>query len=547
MYSVFNQKNEGGRLMNTNNENEGNGVNFTLIDEEAKKEQFSPPINEPVVENASEQIFEQTSNNYSFDNSSNYNKNPYSNNSYEYNNNQEPVRANPYAQESTGQNPYNQSAMSGFAPPRPEPIPQPEPVRNSYTSDSEKDTSSGNSGYSNSANTATVMKLSGKSMTTIIIIVIIACVLSAIGGGVIGANISGNNSVNQIVGESQNLTINPTADITTTEAVAKKVLSSVVGITATGTIVSDDYFFGPSESEVSGVGTGMIIDKEGYILTNSHVVMDGEVKEITVLLSNGEEVGGSVIWSDAGLDLAIVKIEAAGLEPVELGNSDEVAIGSYVAAIGNPLGLQFNGSITQGVVSGLERNIVASDGIKTTSMEGLIQVDAAINSGNSGGPLLNSRGQVIGVNTAKASGGEGMGFAIPINNALPIVEKVIESGSFERVYMGISAANVEVIAENYPNVIIEAKEGAVVTEVNDNSPAKEAGIKVKDVIIEIDGKAITGSSALIKTLLNYSSGDVAKVVINRDGEIITVDVKLVYQSEMQLIIPEDENPFYRDR
>jgi S1-C subfamily serine protease len=287
----------------------------------------------------------------------------------------------------------------------------------------------------------------------------------------------------------------------------------------------------------------MVLDTQGYILTNSHVVMDGTVNSIKVLLSTGEEVDGRVVWNDASLDLAIVKIEAEGLSPVELGNSDEVAIGSYVAAIGNPLGLAFNGSITQGVVSGLDRTITVSDemGSNVVKMEGLIQVDAAINGGNSGGPLLNSKGQVIGVNTAKAQA-EGMGFAIPINTAIPIVEKVIRDGSFERVYMGVSAADVSVIKENYPNVVLLADSGAVITDVNPGSPAQKAGLKVKDVIISVDGKDILGSSQLIKMLLGYESGDSIRVVYLRDGEEQTTNLTLVSASELNQI-QEEENPF----
>jgi S1-C subfamily serine protease len=174
-------------------------------------------------------------------------------------------------------------------------------------------------------------------------------------------------------------------------------------------------------------------------------------------------------------------------------------------------------------------------------MEDLIQVDAAINGGNSGGPLLNSKGQVIGVNTAKAQA-EGMGFAIPINTAIPIVEKVIRDGSIERVYMGVSAADVSVIKENYPNVELLADTGAVITDVNAGSPAEKAGLKVKDVIISVDGKEINGSSQLVKILLGYESGDTIRVVYLRDGEEQTTNLTLVSASELNQI-QEEENPF----
>jgi S1-C subfamily serine protease len=165
-------------------------------------------------------------------------------------------------------------------------------------------------------------------------------------------------------------------------------------------------------------------------------------------------------------------------------------------------------------------------------MEGLIQVDAAINSGNSGGPLLDKEGKVIGVNTAKAQA-EGMGFAIPINTAKPIVEKVIATGSFERVYMGVSAADVSIIAEQYPNLGIKSDaSGAFITAVSGSSPADEAGLKMKDIITAVDDKPVGTSSDLIKTLLSYSAGDTVKVAYERDGKKATTDVKLASQADV---------------
>jgi len=381
-----------------------------------------------------------------------------------------------------------------------------------------------------------------KNTAALIVIIILACLGSGVGGGYIVASMNSSPVIFNSDG-SPAVTIAPNDNITTTEAVAKKVLASVVGITSTGRISADNGYFGQTEGEISGVGTGMIIDANGYILTNSHVVLDGNADLIDVLLSSGDEVDGAVIWSDSGLDLAIVKIDAIGLMPVELGDSDNVLIGSYAAAVGNPLGLQFSGSITAGVVSGLDRTITVANtmGGGTSTMQGLIQVDAAINSGNSGGPLLNSGGQVIGINTAKATA-EGMGFAIPINTAIPIVEKVIRDGSFERVFMGVSAADVQVIRDNYPNVELMADIGACITDVNPGSPAEKGGLKVKDVITAIDGKEITGSDSLIKILLNYMSGDIITVTFDREGEILETQVTLLSQAELDRA-QQEENPF----
>ena len=383
-----------------------------------------------------------------------------------------------------------------------------------------------------------------KNLALLISIIVVACLASGVGGGLIVSHMT-PESVATAAPDNNNvtsITIEPRDDITIAEAVAKKALSSVVGIEASGTFGGGDYY-NPGGQEFSGVGTGMILDTNGFILTNSHVVMDGMIDAITVHLNNGDEVPGELIWNDAGLDLAIIKIKADGLIPVELGDSDSVTIGSLAIAIGNPLGLEFSGSVTQGVVSGLNRTITVSGGFSggVVTMQDLIQVDAAINSGNSGGPLLNSRGQVIGVNTAKARA-EGMGFAIPINIAMPIVEKVLREGNFERVFMGVNAASVDSIRNTFPNVEILADSGAVIVDINPGSPAEKAGLKVKDVIIKVDGIEITGSDSLIKTLLGYASGDVITVKFNRDGEIMETEVTLLSQAELDQAA-QDENPF----
>jgi S1-C subfamily serine protease len=387
------------------------------------------------------------------------------------------------------------------------------------------------------AATESVPLIDRRRFGILIVIIIVAMLASGITGGVIGSNMKGSNMPASVAGSAsgENINILANSDLNTTEAVAQKVLDSVVGITSTMTVEGGNYFgldLGSQES--GGVGTGIIVDASGYILTNSHVVLDGSAEKIEILLSDGSTVKGNLLWNDSSIDLAIIKLDATGktLKPAELGDSDKVRIGSYVAAIGNPLGLDFNGSITQGVVSGLGRSITASDGSRSTTMEGLIQVDAAINSGNSGGPLLDKEGKVIGVNTAKAQA-EGMGFAIPINTAKPIVEKVIKTGGFERVYMGVSATDAGVIAEQYPNLGINKDEkGAFITAVSGDSPADNAGLKMKDIITSVDGKNIETSTDLIKVLLNYSAGDEVKVVYKRDGKEDSVEVKLANQTDV---------------
>ncbi|WP_195251321.1 serine protease HtrA [Romboutsia sp. 1001713B170207_170306_H8] len=300
-------------------------------------------------------------------------------------------------------------------------------------------------------------------------------------------------------------------------AVTEKAMPSVVGITTT-TISTNNRFAIPTQSE--GVGTGVVVDANGYILTNSHVVSDGEANTVNVLFNDGTTSEGKVAWYDAQLDLAIVKVDKTGLTPAEFGDSDEVRTGDISVAIGNPLGLDLQRSVTQGIISGLDRTIETEQG----TMTGLIQTDASINSGNSGGPLLNQNGQVIGINTAKASQGEGLGFAIPINTAKPIVESIINSGTYDKVTLGIKGADVSTY-ESATNQSLGVDAGVYVAEVIDDSAAKTAGVQVGDVIVKLGDTNLTGMSDLTKSLYTYSSGDSTKVVVYRGGKEITLNVK----------------------
>ena len=263
-----------------------------------------------------------------------------------------------------------------------------------------------------------------------------------------------------------------------------------------------------------------IINEEGYILTNSHVISDGQAKTVNVLFSDGSTIDGEVYWYDSQLDLAIVKVNKTGLTAAELGDSDKVQIGDISVAIGNPYGLDLAGTVTQGIISGLDRTISTSE----TTMTGLIQTDASINSGNSGGPLLNSSGQVIGINTAKASEGEGLGFAIPINTAKPIIESIIQKGSYEKVTLGIKGTDASKYAQ-YSKQQLSTDEGVYVAEVVSGSAAESAGIKSGDIITKIDSTNLSVMSDLTKNLYNYTKGDSATLTINRDGKEMTLKVK----------------------
>ena len=360
-----------------------------------------------------------------------------------------------------------------------------------------------------------------------ILLIVLLSASAGFGGGYLSSKY--NNQPVLIGGATQAITISPSEQISTTEVVAAKVIPSVVGITSKAVRQFDMFFFGSTSQEIGGVGTGIVVDEGGYILTNSHVVMDGDVDSIVVLLPDGREIEGSVLWQDISLDLAIVRVEVDNLVAAELGDSDNVRIGSYVAAIGNPLGLDFRSSVSQGVVSGLDRTITASSGSgfgAVIQMEGLLQVDAAINNGNSGGPLVNSKGEVIGINTAKNQEGEGMGFAIPINVAKPIVDSVKNTGEFHRVYIGITPQDVSNRLLNYPYLDLGVDKGAYVVSVTPGSPAEKAGVEENDIITELNGKEVRSSGDLIKQLLGYKSGDKVTLTVVRDKNTMHVDVIL---------------------
>lgn len=351
--------------------------------------------------------------------------------------------------------------------------------------------------------------------TSIVFIIVISLISGMVGSFitsfVIGNRAQNNTSKQNIVvteeGKSQNVY----------HAVTDKAMPSVVGITTT-TIDRNNYFAIPQESQ--GVGTGFIVNSNGYILTNSHVVSDGQASDVNVLFNDGSNMKGKVLWNDASLDLAVVKVEKTGLVEADLGDSDIVRTGDIAIAIGNPLGLEFQKSVTQGIISGLDRSIET----EKSNMTGLIQTDASINPGNSGGPLLNDKGEVVGINTAKASQAEGLGFAIPINTAKPIIEQIIKSGNFEKVTLGIKGIDVKTF-ETATGTDLKVENGVYIAEIVANTPAQRAGIQTGDVITKVGDIEITSMADLNKSLYKYSVGDSTKIEVNRSGRSTTLDVK----------------------
>lgn len=304
--------------------------------------------------------------------------------------------------------------------------------------------------------------------------------------------------------------------VSTENAVAKKSLDSVVGITTVG--VQENMFF--QGRVVEGVGSGVVVSKDGYILTNAHVVQDGKAEKIEVLLTNGKKSSAKLLWYDTTLDLAVIKTDMTGLKPVEMGDSDKVQIGDKAIAIGNPLGLDLQSTLTSGYISGKDRTITLQNGLQ---MDGLMQTDAAINSGNSGGGLFDQEGKLIGINTAKASA-EGIGFTIPINVAKTIVDNIVSGGSFEGVKLGISGVDVKTF-QQATGQKLSIDKGIYVVEVVRGSSAQKAGVTRGDIITKVNGKEINTMSYLKKALLEVRPKQKGKITVYRDGSTKDLDIE----------------------
>jgi len=311
-------------------------------------------------------------------------------------------------------------------------------------------------------------------------------------------------------------------------AVAQKVLPSVVGIKVEYSVSS--IFNKNMTSTAEAEGSGIIISEDGYILTNNHIVNStssssfyevGKANKVTITLYNDEtKYEGTIVGTDEQTDLAVIKIDKTGLSAATLGDSDSVQVGEFAMAIGNPLGMQ--SSVSSGMISAVNRK-VTSDGITFN----LIQTDTAINSGNSGGALVNSKGEVIGINTLKMSGSgiEGMGFAIPINSAKPIYEQLIQYNKVKRPYIGISGRDLDEQTAKANNLVV----GVYVISIDEFSAAEKAGLKIGDVITAIDGKNITTMDELNEVKNTHNIGDEITLNIYRNGNEKQIKVTLQEQ------------------
>lgn len=288
-------------------------------------------------------------------------------------------------------------------------------------------------------------------------------------------------------------------------------------------------FFGdlmPREREYrsTSLGSGFIISKDGYVVTNDHVVRNAD--EITVKLNDKRVFKAKIVGRDPKTDIAVIKINGEGLPTLKLGNSDKLKIGQWAIAVGNPFGL--NGTLTMGVISATGRSNL---GIET--YEDFIQTDASINPGNSGGPLLNIYGEVIGINTAIIATGQGIGFAIPINMAKNIIDQIINKGKIERSWLGVGIQ--KLTPELAESMNIKTKTGVLINRVYENSPAEKAGLKEGDVIIECNGKKLEDPSDLQKIVISVPVGSSLELKILRDGKEKTINIKTEKMPEEEKI------------
>lgn len=337
-----------------------------------------------------------------------------------------------------------------------------------------------------------------------------------------------NNSNSQSSGYVSQTSLSNYSD--TAVYAANKILPSIVGIKVEYSVNSLISMFGrqTQNSTATASGSGIIISEDGYILTNNHIVSNSssesyyevsEATKVTVTLFNDEtEYEAKIVGKDEQTDLAVIKIEKTGLSKADFADSDSIKVGEFAMAVGNPLGMQ--SSITCGVISAVNRKVTDTDGKEFT----LIQTDAAINSGNSGGALVNSEGKVVGINTLKLQGTgiEGMGFAIPINSTTDITSQLIQYSKVKRPYIGISGMDLDEQTAKANNLVV----GVYVKSVDDFSAGEKAGIKIGDVIIEADGKKITKMDELNEIKNSHKIGDEMKIKVNRDGQEKELTIKL---------------------
>lgn len=380
---------------------------------------------------------------------------------------------------------------------------------------------------------------------------LVCAILGGLGGGALVAAVMPQTRQSAGSGTGGQLTISDGRDKTSPtptrnpgEALTGAEIYSLGQLQAVGVtteITYTNYFGIQSTSPVTG--SGFIVTEDGYIVTNYHVIAQAQKSKlaVSVFLNNGEKYEARIVGFEEANDLAVLKIEAKGLSAATLGNSDNLAVGEEIFAIGNPLG-ELSFSLFSGRVSALNRDISTKDettGLVTTN--NMFQIDAAVNQGNSGGPVYNDRGEVVGIVTAKYMnvGVEGLGFAIPINDVASLVDQLINQGYISgRPSFGFNLTTVDSAVAQYYNMV----EGAYVYSIQPGSAAEKAGLKVGDIITEFNGKEITSSNSVASEKKRYAPGDTVNLKIFRQGEYMEVGVVLDEEKPVQEAI-QNLNPF----
>jgi len=388
-----------------------------------------------------------------------------------------------------------------------------------------------------------------KAVLLSVVVTLIVATLIGLSAGVLGGYATFkyfNDSSESSVSGTNSTTTNMVEEESATISAVEKASPSVVSIVGSQDVpVFEQYWDNSSgfwaipqyrqkgtEKQDVSAGTGFIVSNDGYIVTNRHVV-DGDGIEFTIFLNNGEKYPATILAKDTVLDLAVLKIEANNLTPLEFGDSDPLKPGQTVIAIGYALG-EFKNTVSKGVISGLSRSITAGDstGQSTEQLDNIIQTDAAINPGNSGGQLLNISGQVIGINVAMANGSENIAFAIPINDAKSVIESVKKDGKIVRPYLGVRYVPITAeikeanqLSVDYGVLVLRGQTDAELA-VLPGSPADKAGLEENDIILEVDGNKISEDNDLKTYIAKKNPGDKISLKILHDGEEKTVDVTL---------------------
>lgn len=299
------------------------------------------------------------------------------------------------------------------------------------------------------------------------------------------------------------------------------IAKSIVGVSKLEQ--NGNSIFLENSQEKLGLGSGVILSDNGYILTNQHVA-GNKYSNCFITTEDGKTFNGNVVWADNNIDLAIIKILANNLDYIKLGDSDQISLADEVYAIGNPIGIEFQRTVTKGIISGINRTIKVDD---ENYMEDLIQTDATINEGNSGGALINKNGELIGINTVKISDAEGIGFAVPINIIKPILEKLVENGKFEEAYLGIYGYDKEVIPYLESNLNIDS--GVYISTILKDGALFNKGIVIGDIITKIDGNKVNKMNDLKKYIYTKNPKEKVKLTIRRKDRDFETEIILGYK------------------